>query len=167
MAHHYTEAGLAEPAITYWLRAGQQAAQRAANLEAIQYFQQVLALLEALPEDRARDTTELKVLTHLGPALMVIKGWAAQEVGTVYKRANELASRLESSADLVPPLVGIWLFHNARGRYDLADAVTEQLFHVADRHSTKTCFCKRTTPDGQYCCSAGRSNQRANTSNKA
>ena len=56
LAHHYTEAGLAEPAITYWLRAGQQAAQRAANLEAIQYFQQVLALLEALPEDRARDT---------------------------------------------------------------------------------------------------------------
>jgi predicted ATPase len=87
--------------------------------------------LEALPEDRARDTTELKVLTHLGPALMVIKGWAAPEVGTVYKRANELASRLESSADLVPPLVGIWLFHNARGQYDLADAVTEQLFHVA------------------------------------
>jgi predicted ATPase/class 3 adenylate cyclase len=131
LAHHYSEAGLVEPAITYWLRAGQQATQRAANLEAIQYFQQALALLETLPEDRARDTTELKVLTHLGPALMVIKGWAAQEVGTVYERANELASRLETSADLVPPLVGIWLFHNARGRYDLADAVTEQLFYVA------------------------------------
>jgi len=131
LAHHYSEAGLVEPAITYWLRAGQQAAQRAANLEAIQYFQQALALLETLPEDRARDTTELKVLTHLGPALMVIKGWAAQEVGTVYERANELASGLETSADLVPPLVGIWLFHNARGRYDLADAVTEQLFYVA------------------------------------
>jgi predicted ATPase len=131
LAHHYNEAGLVESAITYWLLAGQRAAQRAANLEAIQYFQRALVMLETLPEDRARHATELKVLTHLGPALMVIKGWAAQEVGTVYERANELASRLEKSADLVPPLVGIWLFHNARGRYDLADAVTEHLFHVA------------------------------------
>ena len=113
------------------MRAGQHAARRAANLEAIQYFQRALSLLNTLPEDRARDTTELNVLTHLGPALMLIKGWAAPEVGTVYERANELANRLEESADLVPPLVGIWLFHNARGRYDLADAVTEQLFHVA------------------------------------
>ena len=131
LAHHFTEAGLAEPAIANWYRAGQLAAQRAANLEAIQYFERALALLPSLPEDAARNATELKVLTHLGPALMVVKGWAAAEVGTVYERANKLAVRLESSAELAPPLVGIWLYHNARGRYDLADALTEQLFHVA------------------------------------
>ncbi len=131
LAHHYSEADLAAPAITNWHLAGQQAAQRAANLEAIQYFQRALDLLKSLPEDHARDATELKVLTLLGPALMVVKGWAAEEVGTAYERANVLAGRLERSADLVPPLVGIWLFHNARGRYDLADALTEELFHVA------------------------------------
>src|SRR5215470_13608935 len=32
VAHHYTEAGQSESAITYWQRAGQQAFQRSANL---------------------------------------------------------------------------------------------------------------------------------------
>ena len=77
------------------------------------------------------------MLTHLGPALMVVKGWASAEVGTVYERANELAGRLERSADLVPPLVGIWLYHNARGRYDLADGLTQELFHVAKATSDR------------------------------
>ena len=137
LAHHYTKAGLVEPAITNWLRAGQQGAQRAANLEAIQYLQRALDLLQSLPEDRVRDTIELKVLTHLGPALMVVNGWAAPEVGTVYERAKKLAGRLEKSADLVPPLVGIWLYQNARGRYDLADALTQELFHVAEATSDR------------------------------
>ena len=35
LAHHYTEAGLAEPAIDYWLRAGQRAIARSAMAEAL------------------------------------------------------------------------------------------------------------------------------------
>jgi predicted ATPase len=36
LAYHYTEAGLAEQAIPYWQRAGRQALQGSANLEAVQ-----------------------------------------------------------------------------------------------------------------------------------
>lgn len=131
LAHHYTEAGTTMQAIASWQRAGEQAAHRAANLEAIQYFHRALALIRDLPKDQARDAMEFNVLTRLGPALMVVKGWAATEVGTVYERAKELAGRLERSADLVPPLIGIWLYHNARGQYDLADDLTTELFQVA------------------------------------
>jgi predicted ATPase len=35
LAQHLTEAGLAERAVGYWLRAGRNAAARSANLEAI------------------------------------------------------------------------------------------------------------------------------------
>ena len=38
VAQHYTEAGLTEQAIPYWQRAGQQALQRSANLEAVQHL---------------------------------------------------------------------------------------------------------------------------------
>ncbi len=131
LSHHYTEADLAEPEIEYWQLAGQQAVRRAANLEAIQHFQKALDLLQLQPESSERNTTELAVLTHLGPALMLAKGWAAIEVGTAYERARKLAGQLESSADLVPPLVGMWLFHTSRGQFDLADEVTQELFHVA------------------------------------
>ena len=46
LAHHYTEAGLAEQAIGYWQRAGQQASDRSANLEAISHFTTGIELLK-------------------------------------------------------------------------------------------------------------------------
>src|SRR5262249_60189475 len=54
LAHHYTEAGLAEPAIGYWQRAGQQASERSAYLEAISHFTTGIALLKTLPQTPAR-----------------------------------------------------------------------------------------------------------------
>ena len=51
LAHHYTEAGLMEQAVPYWQRAGQQASDRSANLEAISHFTTGIELLT----DPARD----------------------------------------------------------------------------------------------------------------
>ena len=68
LAHHYTEAGLMEQAIPYWQRAGQQALQRSANLEAIQHLTTGLALLATLPETPVRVQQELHLHIALGPA---------------------------------------------------------------------------------------------------
>jgi predicted ATPase len=38
VAHHLTAAGLAAPAVDYWFKAGQQAALRSANAEALKHF---------------------------------------------------------------------------------------------------------------------------------
>ena len=53
LARHYTEAGLAEQAIGYWQRAGQQASDRSANLEAVSHFTTAIELLTTLPETPA------------------------------------------------------------------------------------------------------------------
>ena len=53
LAHHYTEAGLAEPAIDYWLRAGQRAIARSAMAEALAQLRNGLDLLAGLPESRS------------------------------------------------------------------------------------------------------------------
>ena len=45
LAHHYTEAGLAEQAIPYWQQAGQRAIQRSANLAAINHLTKGLDVL--------------------------------------------------------------------------------------------------------------------------
>jgi predicted ATPase len=50
VAHHYTEAGCPEQATPYWQRAGQQALERSANLEAVQHLTTALAQL-ATPGD--------------------------------------------------------------------------------------------------------------------
>ena len=62
LAHHYTEAGLAEQAIPYWQRAGQRAIERSANVEAIGHFTQGIELLKQLPE------TPERTPTRAGPA---------------------------------------------------------------------------------------------------
>jgi predicted ATPase len=133
LGHHYAEAGLAQPAIEHLRRAGESAARRAANREAIEHFRKALDLLRSLPGGPERDAVELKILTQLGPALMLVKGWAAAEAEILYRRARELAGRLGSSAELVPPLVGLWLFNLSRGRFDAAGEVTHELFQVAQK----------------------------------
>src|SRR5262249_13427251 len=50
VAHHYTEAGLAEQAMPYWQRAGQHAIERSAHVEAISHLTQGLAVLTTLPD---------------------------------------------------------------------------------------------------------------------
>jgi len=54
VAHHFTEAGLASEAIASWRRAGQLAAARSANREAVASFERALHLLETQPETRER-----------------------------------------------------------------------------------------------------------------
>ena len=58
LAHHYTEAGLTEPAIRYWHRAGEQVAQRSAHAEAIDHLTKALALLMTLPDTPGRAQQE-------------------------------------------------------------------------------------------------------------
>jgi predicted ATPase len=69
LAHHYTEAGLVQEALTYWQRAGQQAAERSAHVEAIVHLNQGLRVLTTLPETRARDQQELTLRIDLGKSL--------------------------------------------------------------------------------------------------
>src|SRR5262249_19540576 len=50
LAHHYTEAALAEKAVHYWYHAGQSAIQRSAHVEAISHLRTGLELLQTLRE---------------------------------------------------------------------------------------------------------------------
>ena len=55
LAHHFTEAGMAEKAVGYWLKAGLRSRARSANVEAIGHLQKGLELLDTLEESpRAR-----------------------------------------------------------------------------------------------------------------
>jgi len=49
VAHHYTDAGLAEQAVPYWQRAGERAIERSANLEAITHLTRGIEMLKSLP----------------------------------------------------------------------------------------------------------------------
>ncbi len=80
VAQHYTEAGLLAQAIPYWQRAGERAAQRSANVEAIAHLTKGLELLKTLPDTPERAQQELTLQIALGGPLVVTKGQASPEV---------------------------------------------------------------------------------------
>src|SRR6516162_9330635 len=69
LAHHYTEAGLIEQAVSYWHKAGQSAVQRSAHVEAMSPLHTGLALLQTLPETPQRLEREVDMLLALEASL--------------------------------------------------------------------------------------------------
>jgi class 3 adenylate cyclase/predicted ATPase len=131
VAHHYTEAGLADQAIDYWLRAGQRAVERSANLEGIAHLTRGLNVLETLDVRVDRRERELALRTALGPALMSTKGLGAHEVEQNYTRALELCRQLGERPELFAVLRGLWEYHELRGDLKTALELGEELLRLA------------------------------------
>jgi class 3 adenylate cyclase/predicted ATPase len=133
LAHHYTEAGLYEQALSYWQQAGQRAVERSANAEAIQHFRHGLALLPTLPETPDRLQQELLLHIALATPLVALKGFGGAEVVQTYARAQDLCQQVRETPQLFPALWGGWLFHFTRGEHHTARARGEHLLGLAQR----------------------------------
>jgi class 3 adenylate cyclase/tetratricopeptide (TPR) repeat protein len=120
LAHHYTEAGLIEKAVRYWLKAGEQSTARSAMMEAVVQLQRGLDLLASLSDGAEHHQQELDFLVVLGRALLATRGYAAPIVGETYTRARLLAEQLNQSQSLVPLLYGQGGFHLVRAEDKLA-----------------------------------------------
>jgi class 3 adenylate cyclase/predicted ATPase len=131
IAHHFEAAGRPAEAIEYWRKAGERAVLRAANLEAIEHCRHALSLLNEQPASNERWRAELAILSQLAPVLMAVYGWSASEVGEAVDQATEVAGRLKGSADLVPTLGALCLFHQSRGRFDRAEEISGDLFRIS------------------------------------
>src|SRR5262245_19422529 len=70
VAHHFTEAGLADPAIEYWLKAGAKAYSLYANEDAVRFFERSLTLLKKLPDTRDNLERAVDIRFQLRNALL-------------------------------------------------------------------------------------------------
>jgi tetratricopeptide (TPR) repeat protein len=131
LAHHYTEASLIGQAIPYWQRAGQRAAQRSANAEAISHLTKGLELLKTLPDTPERAQQELTLQITLGAPLIATKGYGAPEVEKVYTRARELCRQVGETPQLVPVLDGLRVFYSNQGEFQTGRELAEQIMRLA------------------------------------
>jgi class 3 adenylate cyclase len=69
IAQHYVKAQKIELAFPYWVKAGERALGRCANYEAVDHFQNALAIAEHLPEGSDRQKDVLEANLKLGEAL--------------------------------------------------------------------------------------------------
>lgn len=133
VAHHYTEAGLIEQGIRYWQRAGQRAAERSGNLEAVAHLTKGLELIKTLKGTPERTRQELDLYLTLGPALVAARGFADPGVGQAYTRAADLCHQLGDTAHLPLVLRGRQVFHRLRGELNEARDLGEQLVALAEQ----------------------------------
>ena len=132
LAQHCAEAGLAEKAVVYWLKAGQQALARSAMTEAVAQLRKGLDVLAGLPDGPWRRQQELDLQIALGPALAATKGFSAADVGETLARARALAEQIDRPEYLVPLIYGQWAFHLVRSEHKLALSLAEQIEKIGE-----------------------------------
>jgi predicted ATPase len=133
VAQHYTAAGCAEQAVAYWQRAGQQASDRLAHLEAIGHWSTGIELLQTLPKTLERTERALTLYIALGAALIITKGQAAPEVEHAYTQARALCQQVGETPQLALVLLGLWRFYLVRSQFHTARELGETLLCLAQR----------------------------------
>ncbi len=117
VAHHLTQAGLDEPAIEWWGKAGDQALRRSAFKEAAAHLGKAIELadkLAATAPSAALRQQRLQLQISLGNALIWVKGYQAPETSAAFARARELASQAEDVSERFSAYYGVWVGHMNR-----------------------------------------------------
>src|SRR5262249_14137420 len=133
LAYHYTEAGLTEQAVPYWQRAGQQASDRSAHLEAISHLTTGIELLKTLPETPEHTQQAVSLHIALGAALQTAKGFGAPEVEDAYAQAYALCQQVGETPQLVQVLSGLWRFYTGRAQFHRTRELGETFLRLAQR----------------------------------
>ncbi len=131
LAYHYEQAGLVGPAVDYWRLAAQRDVTRSDNLEAISHFNRAIHVLNDLPEGSERDRLELALLIARGAPLLLVKGYASDDIEHNYLRARSLSQANRDSEEYFLSLWGLWVFHLVRGPLAKACVLAEDLLSWA------------------------------------
>ena len=133
LAHHFSEAGLAEKGAAYWLKAGLRSRERSAEVEAISHLTKGLTLVGTLAESPERDAKELQFLSALAPCHIAVRGYAAPQVGPILERARELCERAGQAPQLFGTMLGTWEWRLVRGDIRQCVDLADEGMKLADR----------------------------------
>ena len=126
-----------EKAVDYWLKAGKNAAQRFANLEAIAHLQRGIETAGRLPDNLGRDRLELDLQFTLGPCLIATQGPASSTAIATFARGRDLCARLGNPPEYLQ--VMFWLATGSviRGELPQAREVTTTLLGLAEARNDR------------------------------
>ena len=125
----------------YWSKAGQNAIQRSAHVEAISHLTKGLELLQTLPETPQRLQREVDMHIALGASLRATKGAAAPEVEQTYTYARQLCEHLDDPHQLFTVLSGLWVYYHNRAEMQTAHALGAQLLTLAQQAQDSAMLC--------------------------
>jgi tetratricopeptide (TPR) repeat protein len=138
LARHWTEAGETEPAIAQWSRAAKTAEARNAFREALESYQQAVALLDVLPESPERDSRELELRHSHHLMLFVTRGPAAPETIDANAHTAALAEKSGNLTRLVRVINSRGFSAYFSGDLAGAGALADQGLELAVREGSPT-----------------------------
>jgi class 3 adenylate cyclase/tetratricopeptide (TPR) repeat protein/ABC-type transport system involved in cytochrome c biogenesis ATPase subunit len=134
LAHHFTEAGLIDQAVDYWLKAGNLALSRSANAEAVKHLSQGMELTQSQQPSPQQIRNELDFCLALGPAMAATQGYAAPATLKVFSHARDLLGEGGTLSEQMTVLWGTFLAHGMRAEHAASLDVARQCMALAARH---------------------------------
>src|SRR5262249_50520931 len=134
VAHHFTEAGLVDLAIDYWLKAGNLALSRSANAEAVKHLRRGIELTQSQAPSTKRVRKELDFYLALGPAMAPTEGYATPGTLRVFSHARDLLGESGTPTEQMTVLWGVYLAHSMRGENGAAREVAQRCLTLAAEH---------------------------------
>ena len=131
LAHHFTQAGMTDPAIEWWGKAGDQALRRSAFQEAIAHLGKAIEMADkeaqAAQAAAPQGGDRLRLQISYGNALISARGYGAQETTAAFARARELAAQARDAADRFSAYYGLWVGPFTRGQLAPMQEVVQAL----------------------------------------
>ncbi|MDE3175032.1 MAG: AAA family ATPase [Pseudomonadota bacterium] len=132
IAHHFTLAGLADEAIEWWGKAGDQALRRSAFREAIAHLSKAIELADreaATPTALSPQWQDRRVRlqSEYGTAVAWLRGFGADETKAAFARARELAEAAGQIEQRATSYYGVWVGHLVRAELAAARERAEAL----------------------------------------
>jgi class 3 adenylate cyclase/predicted ATPase len=129
LAHHFTQAGLADAAIEWWGKAGDQALRRSAFQEAISHLGKAIEMADksadATPQTATPEVARVKLQTSFGNALIAARGHGAPETTAAFARGRELAAAVDDPMERLSVNYGLWVGYLSRGEVGPLRAIAE------------------------------------------
>jgi class 3 adenylate cyclase/tetratricopeptide (TPR) repeat protein len=132
LAYYFAEAGVADKACEYRLRAGDQAMARSAYPEAVAHFTAGLKLAETVPAEEGLKR-QREFWLKLGSASVVAYGMQSIEAEQAYIRAGDICEKLADATGLFQAKWGLWFNANLRRKTALALSRASELVALAQR----------------------------------
>jgi class 3 adenylate cyclase/tetratricopeptide (TPR) repeat protein len=137
IGHHFTHASLYAEAAPEWLRAGQQAVARSANIEAIAHLTRGLDAVRSLPTSEQIRSIELDMQISLGSAQIAARGYSAAETERAYARARELLPETVDDARTFAVLHGLAMVYWNKAQLRAMRNVADDMLTRAQRQGER------------------------------
>jgi class 3 adenylate cyclase/predicted ATPase len=139
IAHHFTEAGLAEPAASHWLAAAELALSQSAPTEAERHASAGLALIPLMAGGPGRAAVNLGLLVARANALTPLKSISAPETFAALNAAKQLLDEgIGTDLQRVTVLYGLCAAATITARLNQALDLAHQIIEVAERPDDPT-----------------------------